>query len=423
MSPQLFIKRLSSMLIMLCIGSIGASAQTWTLDTTLSTGANSSGIAITSDGSKLVVTNNTSPGKVKIISTSTFKMDSVDVSSIENNPNGVSIAPNDSVAIVNTLHNTIYINIKRNTIMGHYAAPCVGTSLYGISVTPDGSTAVYPDLSSGCTQQGVRVITATSVASSSSFILVATTGELYGIGVSPNSNLAFVTTFTSDVPKIVNLTTSAVQNISGAISGSYGVAMFHNSAQALYFDGDSLDIVSLNTGAITAKITPLDYNTNFQNIAISSDDKYAFVTGAFEKFAISLTTNSVIQTFGSGQTNIATNSNGSWFYVTDSYNGQTRFYKESGTGVQEYKNNTMNISVYPNPNMGQFTVQSSSVVNDPSSVEVYNILGEKVYSNSLAFHNSHLTVDLSNQPNGVYLYRVVEKSGGLISEGKVIIQK
>jgi hypothetical protein len=34
-----------------------------------------------------------------------------------------------------------------------------------------------------------------------------------------------------------------------------------------------------------------------------------------------------------------------------------------------------------------------------------------------------LSIDLSSQPNGVYFYRVLYEDGGLIGEGKLIIQK
>jgi hypothetical protein len=33
------------------------------------------------------------------------------------------------------------------------------------------------------------------------------------------------------------------------------------------------------------------------------------------------------------------------------------------------------------------------------------------------------TIDLSGQPSGVYLYRVMDASGALVGEGKFVIQK
>ena len=50
------------------------------------------------------------------------------------------------------------------------------------------------------------------------------------------------------------------------------------------------------------------------------------------------------------------------------------------------------------------------------------MLGEKVYS-QYPIPTTQYTLNLSNQPNGVYLYRVIANSGKLIDEGKLIIQK
>ncbi len=91
------------------------------------------------------------------------------------------------------------------------------------------------------------------------------------------------------------------------------------------------------------------------------------------------------------------------------------------TGISEVKGEGEMVKVYPNPSDGVFTFQSS-VVSGQSSVEVYNILGEKIYS-QLSTLNSPFSINLSNQPNGIYLYRVITETGNLIGEGKMVIQK
>lgn len=79
------------------------------------------------------------------------------------------------------------------------------------------------------------------------------------------------------------------------------------------------------------------------------------------------------------------------------------------------------ITVYPNPNNGQFTIQLSMAGNH-LSVEIYNIVGEKVYS-AFTINNPQFTIDLSSKPNGIYFYRVLNQDSSLLSEGKIIIQK
>jgi DNA-binding beta-propeller fold protein YncE len=295
----------------------------WALETVISTGAYSSGIAITPDNSKIIVTNNTTPGTIKVISTSNYAISSISYPA-NGYPNGVAVTPDGLTAVVNTSNQTIFIDLSTNSVRGNFPAPCVATSLYGIAVTPNGNNAIYPDLSSGCTQQGLRSIN-TTTPSGSSFIPVSTSGVLYGIDITPDGSSAIVTTFSLGSPKKVNLLTSVVQNISG-MNGSYGVAILHNGNEAL-IESDSLKRVSLTSNMVTKNISDI-YSTTFQSIAITADDKYAFVVGDFKKIVVSLTDNTVIQTFSTGGTNVATTSDGSRFFVTNSYNGTVSVYKK-----------------------------------------------------------------------------------------------
>jgi len=97
------------------------------------------------------------------------------------------------------------------------------------------------------------------------------------------------------------------------------------------------------------------------------------------------------------------------------------FIKTTAEGIDGISDNSAQISVYPNPNNGQFTIESS--VGGASSVEIYNILGEKVYTRNLSTTKGTNTINVSNQPNGVYLYRIVSDNGDLLGEGRIAIQK
>lgn len=90
------------------------------------------------------------------------------------------------------------------------------------------------------------------------------------------------------------------------------------------------------------------------------------------------------------------------------------------TSVNNLSLSSDNIKVYPNPNNGVFTIQSS-VVSRKSFVEIYNVLGEQVYLRSAQADDNN--VNLSNQPNGVYLYRVMSENGELLGDGKFVIVK
>ncbi len=80
------------------------------------------------------------------------------------------------------------------------------------------------------------------------------------------------------------------------------------------------------------------------------------------------------------------------------------------------------MTVYPNPTAGIFTV---SVLNikDKYDIEIYNEIGEKVLIQILHSTQDDNLIDLSNQPNGVYFYRVITNEGGVIGSGKIAVQK
>jgi hypothetical protein len=388
----------------------------WVFDTVITTGANTSGIAITSDGSKVVVTNKSNPGSVKIINTSNYSVTPVNISAIENYPDGVTISSNNSTALVTTLHKVAFINLATGAVTGTFTAPCAGTTLYGIEVLPGGVSAVMPDMSSGCTQQGVRTIDATGQSSSYTFIQVNTSGVLTGIAVTPDGATAVVTAFSSGgKPVNVNLGASSAQTITG-MSSSYGVATLNNTPEALIYDGDSICRVSLVTNSVTKKLAALSYNTTFQSIAVSADDKYAFGMGSFEKKVISLTTNSVLQTFTSGGTNVACNADGSVFYVTDYYNGTVRVYKKvTSSGINVVQGNN-GFRVYPNPTTDVINFEINGSGFSDVKLEIYDMLGHSILELTPA--SNVTSVDLSAFGKGIYYYSV---TGGVSYRGKLIL--
>src|SRR6185312_361616 len=82
------------------------------------------------------------------------------------------------------------------------------------------------------------------------------------------------------------------------------------------------------------------------------------------------------------------------------------------------------ITVYPNPSNGIFTLSLShpELVSGTQTIEIYNVLGERVYNAMLKQVQHDFEIDLSSQPNGVYFYRVIANTGELIGEGKLVKQ-
>ena len=87
------------------------------------------------------------------------------------------------------------------------------------------------------------------------------------------------------------------------------------------------------------------------------------------------------------------------------------------TGEKEILGNIGQLSIYPNPSIG--TLNIALVEKENSTVSVYNMLGEVIFNST---KNTQLfTVDMNNQPNGVYFVKV--KTGNDVITKKVVLSK
>jgi len=190
-------------------------------------------------------------------------------------------------------------------------------------------------------------------------------------------------------------------------------------------------IDSLNNIYVTLINKDTANNITFQLYA----DSTKYTTGQM----ISLTAAKVSDTFGvtlgSSPVTAAGTWSGTWQAITASHGcfaitipkATALIIKLNGPpplGINTILENNGSISLYPNPNNGKFELQivNAKLLMVNGVMEVYNMLGKKVYS-QLTINNSQLTIDLFSQPNGVYLYRVVDADNSLIGQGKLIIQK
>ena len=100
---------------------------------------------------------------------------------------------------------------------------------------------------------------------------------------------------------------------------------------------------------------------------------------------------------------------------------------DSLLGINELRAKGEEVRVVPNPNDGIFQlVISNEQLVIKSTVEIYNMLGQEVYSNSyqpIAISHQPININLSSKPSGIYLYRVITVTGELVGEGKFVIEK
>jgi hypothetical protein len=148
---------------------------------------------------------------------------------------------------------------------------------------------------------------------------------------------------------------------------------------------------------------------------------------------ISMTANTVSDTFGvtlgGSQVTPAGMWSGTWTTITASHGcfpitipKATAIVLElkNSTGINELMAKIEEVRIYPNPNKGRFTIQLS-VGSSQTILEIYNTLGERVCS-QFNIQNPTFNINLS-KPSGVYLYRVLDENGNVISNGKFVIER
>jgi hypothetical protein len=94
--------------------------------------------------------------------------------------------------------------------------------------------------------------------------------------------------------------------------------------------------------------------------------------------------------------------------------------RAKATGFNELNNPKDNLLLFPNPTNGRFAVNTNSGQAVNGEMEIYNMRGEKVYA---ANHSlAHSMVDLSSQPDGIYLVRIKVSDGTLNLYQLVVLQ-
>jgi len=95
----------------------------------------------------------------------------------------------------------------------------------------------------------------------------------------------------------------------------------------------------------------------------------------------------------------------------------THYYFRTVTGTKDLVTDDSSLSIYPNPSTGKFTLTSLGSINE---IDVFNFIGERVYSAKYTNGLSSSEVNMSGYPIGVYM--IVVKDGTNLSSKKIMIQ-
>ena len=187
-------------------------------------------------------------------------------------------------------------------------------------------------------------------------------------------------------------------------------------------------------GTLDTAYNPSTYfDRPLYSLAIQGDDKV--IIGAlnltnYTAFITRLNTNGTIDTVfnpGTGPnstiTSMAVQGDGKVLISGEftSYNGigRNRIARINGdTALSSIGFENNGLKIYPNPSNGVYNLQTNEM-NTAKSISIYSILGQKIYDTVIS--SNETTIDISNQPKGVYLYKVFGENGETKS-GKLIVE-
>ncbi len=191
------------------------------------------------------------------------------------------------------------ITLAGTSVTGTYTAGCVATTLYDIAISPDGAWALLPNLSSGCTLEGIDKIAVAGLAGTW-IDLNAGGGTMTGVAITADSSTAVVTSNWASAMRKVNIATGAVTTIT--VDTSYGVAVIPGTNDVLVVSND-VERISLDTDSSVAGIA-FSATAGFHTVAVRADGAVAAVVGSFNLGIIDLGNNTV-RTVSIGGTSVA----------------------------------------------------------------------------------------------------------------------
>ena len=261
--------------------------------------------------------------------------------------------------------------------------------------------------------------------------------DIYVIKLDSAGNVKWMKTVGGDSNDVGN---SIIQTL----DGGYAIAGFTNSYGAGGYDVYVLKLDSVGN-IIWTKTVGGKGNDYGNSIIQTNDGGYAIAgytdsygAGGYDVYVITLDSiGSLCSATGSGGS-ITTIDSGKISTAASSVDTASIEVIDSGRassgaayneicileGIDNISRLQSNIAIFPNPNNGVFTIQISNsqlqIAN--SKIEIYNIIGERIFEETLRQAQGDNTINLSNEAKGLYLYRLLTPEGKPLAQGKFIIQ-
>jgi uncharacterized repeat protein (TIGR03803 family) len=101
------------------------------------------------------------------------------------------------------------------------------------------------------------------------------------------------------------------------------------------------------------------------------------------------------------------------------YGSAFKFTPTITNNVNEVRITANSVSIFPNPSDGNFIV-SCKGIEGKDMIEIYNVLGEKVYQHNITNAANHISIP--NESSGLYYYRIINLESITVASGKLVIE-
>jgi YVTN family beta-propeller protein len=294
----------------------------------------------------------------------------------------------NTVSVIDTASNTVTATVP------------VGSSPFGVDVTPDGSRAYVVN----------RIGSSVSVIDTATNLVVAfiPVGYLpYEVAISPDGLRAYVTNAGNDNVSVIDTVTNRVISTIRVGAWPIGIGITPNGTRAYVtnFNSNNVSVIDLTSNVVVATIPVGKYP---QDVAFTPDGTRAYVVnyGSSNVSVINTSTNTVTATIPVGLVpeEIEITPDGTRAYVI---NGG-----DSTVSVIRLSSNTVIATIPVNGNV----LTGSAITPDGTRLYVTDVIGNQVFVISTVTNTVVATIPVGTSPIGIAIGTVCEPTAATVWE-------
>lgn len=352
------------------------------------------GVAASPDGNRVYITNNLS-NSVSIINTATNAV--IAALPTATGPKDIIVSPDNSKSYFIVGAYLYVIDASTNTITNNYH---LGNDYNGLAISPDG-TKIYASCNITSSTFSIKIF---STISNSVTNTIAVTDKPYELRVSPDGSKVYIANTDYNTIQVMDTLSNSIINT--ITVGSHPVNMcFNSNGSKLYVTNNvdgTVSVVNTNTYSVTTTINNIgDFPTG---ISITPNDAKVYVTNNHRNTAVDI--NSL------NNTPVAIIQLSTGVYTDPLCYGNFISAFTQPTGIETYNNGAINISIFPNPTTGQFTIE---LPTDKAEIYITDLHGQQIINTPI----SEKTIKLQINNNGIYIIHIKTKYG--ISIRKLVV--